>query len=60
MRVGGVDLVVDLVFFLFFRLLPTRLFGKLTCGDGCGVATGREEPLKSGGTGYHNLLITYP
>ena len=31
-----------------------------TCGDGCGVATGREERLTSGGSGHHNLFLPYP
>ena len=44
--------------------LPRRMWGGIlaqeTCQDECGVATGREEPLTSGGTGHHNLLIPYP
>ena len=36
----------------------------ITCGDGCGVTTGRQYPLKSGGTDHHALLktlsISYP
>ena len=39
---------------------PCGILAQETCQDECGVATGREEPLTSGGTGHHNLLIPYP
>ena len=43
-----------------FLLLVQCILAQETCGDGCGVTTGREEPLASGGIGHHDLLLSYP